>query len=424
MKNWAGNLVFQPATTIAPKSSEEIISIVKKASIEKKCVRLRGSGHSWTGLIESKDYFLHLDELQGIMDVNPENKTVKAKAGTKLSLFGNEAFRFNLAMENQGDINKQSIAGATSTGTHGTGITLQSVANQIEAMTLINGKGEEVTINPSSPYYQAARLSVGSLGILTDITFKLRDAYKLKVETFAEDFDSSLKSFSERLKNNRHLEMFYFPVGDWSLTKMMNETTDAPTPKGLGKKLNEIVLENWLYTQLNRIASSTGRYQLIDKVMRTFVSHEIKTDWSHLAFPTERSFKFMEMEYNLPVEKFESVMAEMRSVIKQKKFQTLFPVEIRFVKKDPIWLSPAYDRDSVYFAVHTYISEDYRPYFDCMEAIFQKHGGRPHWGKWHTMNAEKLRKVYPKFDDFLKVRAEFDPQGIFLNDHLKNIFGL
>ncbi len=424
MKNWAGNLTFNPSEIFAPTSVDEVKQIVMKAKKNKKKVRTRGTGHSWTGLIATDDYFVHLDGLQGVIEVDKSKKRLKAFAGTKLSLFGEEGFRHQLAMENQGDINKQSIAGATSTGTHGTGITLQSVANQISSMTIINSNGEEVVIDEKSPYYHAARLSLGTLGIISDITFKLADAYKLKENSFAEDFTDSLKFFKDRLKNNRHLEMFYFPVGDWSLTKMMNLTSEEPTKKTTLHTMNEIVLENWLYTQLNKMAAGTGRYKLIDKIMRTFVSPKVHVDWSHRAFPTERSFKFMEMEYNLPVEKFEVVMDEVRAAIKKNNFQTLFPIEIRFVKADPIWLSPAYERDSVYLAVHTYISENYRPYFDCMEEIFQRHEGRPHWGKWHTMSQEKLKKAYPRFGDFTKVRREFDPDGMFLNEHLQEIFGL
>lgn len=424
MKNWAGNLVFEPSEVITPDSVEEIKSAVKKAAQLKKKIRTRGTGHSWTGLIATNEIYLHLDKLQGVIEVDQTQNSIKAYAGTKLFLFGEEAFKAKLAMENQGDINKQSIAGATSTGTHGTGLTLQSVANQISAMTIINARGEEIHIDKHSPYFQAARLSLGSLGIISDMTFRLTKAYKLKENSFAEDFNQSLDKFQERLKSNRHLEMFYFPVGDWSLTKMMNISQEEPSSKNLLHTANEIVLENWLYTQLNRIASSTGRYKLIDKIMRTFVSPKEKVDWSHRAFPTERSFKFMEMEYNLPLEKFQSVMEEVRAAIKKHNFQTLFPIEIRFVKADELWLSPAYQRDSVYLAVHTYISENYRPYFDCMEEIFQRHGGRPHWGKWHTMKKEKLKEVYPRFEEFLSVRKEFDPDGIFLNDHLKEIFGL
>jgi FAD-linked oxidoreductase len=424
MKNWAGNIQFNPIRTFAPKSKEEIKEAVLAARNNKKGLRMRGSGHSWTGLITANDYYLHLDDLQGIISVNQKELTVSAWAGTKLKLFGDEGFKHKLAMENQGDINRQSLAGATSTGTHGTGITFPSIANQITALTIINGKGEEIKIEKGHPYFNAARLSLGSLGVISEITFKLIPAYKLQIQTFAEDFNLSLEHFDSRLANNRHLEMFYFPVGEWSLTKIMNETKNEPTPKGLIGQLKETILENWLYTQMNKLAVATGKYELIDKIIKSFVSPETKTFWSHEAFPTERSFKFMEMEYNLPVEHFREVMDKIRSAIRTHKFQTLFPIEIRFVKGDELWLSPSYQRDSVYFAVHTYISEDYRPYFECIEKIFQEHGGRPHWGKWHSMNAACLKKVYPKFDEFLKMREEFDPEGMFLNQHLEQIFGI
>lgn len=424
MKNWAGNLKFSPKNVIGPSSSEEIIELVNRARRDKRKIRLRGSGHSWTGLIATNDLFVHLDYYQGIIDVKHELGIIKAKAGTKLYAFGELGFEHQLAMENQGDINRQSLAGATSTGTHGTGVTLQSVANQITGLSLINGRGERVDLDATHPSFNAARISIGALGIIDTITMKLVPSYKLKVTTFAEDFSAALEAFPQRLRENRHLEMFYFPVGGWSLTKIMNQTHEEVTPQSIGKKINEIMLENWLYTQLNRLASTTGRYRLIDKVMRTFVSPEMKVDWSHRAFPTMRSFKFMEMEYNLPIEKFETVMEELRSEISRQNFQTLFPIEIRFVKGDGIWLSPACGRDSVYFAVHTYISENWRPYFSAMEKIFRRHGGRPHWGKWHSMTCQEFQEVYPHFDDFKKVREEFDPDQIFINPHLKEIFGL
>lgn len=424
MKNWAGNLFFNPSEILSPKNKDEIIQIIKRANKEKKVVRTRGSGHSWTGLIETDQIYLNLDEIQGIIEVNQNDQTIKAFAGTKLYTFGEEGFRHHLSMENQGDINKQSLAGATSTGTHGTGVNLKSVANQITGLTIINGKGEEVTIDQTHPYFEAARLSIGSLGIITHITMKLIPSYKLKVSTFTESIDEAINNLKNRLRENRHLEMFYFPVGGWSLTKIMNQTDEDVTPKGFGHKFSEIILENWLYLQLNRIASYTGKYKLIDKIMQKFVSPEVKIDWSHRAFPTERDVKFMEMEYNLPIERFELVLSEIREAIKNNNFQTLLPIEIRFVKGDSVWLSPAYQRDSVYFAIHTYITEDYRPYFDCMESIFKKHEGRPHWGKWHTLKRTDLQKIYPKFEEFNKIRSEFDPNGIFINNHLRDIFGV
>jgi FAD-linked oxidoreductase len=424
MKNWAGNIEFNPKEVTELASVDDISSKIKKARAENRKIRMRGTGHSWTELIVTDDIFVHLDSHQGIVGIDKENKLITVNSGTKISDLGEAAFKHGLAMENQGDIDKQSIAGAASTGTHGTGVLLQSVSNQIAEMSVINGLGERVVINPSHPAFHAARVSLGSLGVIDTLTLKMAPSYKLKVKTFPETFEESLKAFPNRVKDNRHLEMFYFPVGGWSLTKIMNKTEDPVTPNSFGRKFNDVVLENWLYTQLNRLAKVTGQYRGIDKLMRAFVSAEEKVDWSHRAFPTTRSFKFMEMEYNLPIEKFQEVIEEMREKIKFYSFETLFPIEIRFVKNDNIWLSPAYGRDSVYFAVHTYISESWQKYFNCMEEIFRRHGGRPHWGKWHSMNHHQFSSVYPKFEDFKKIRHEFDPEQVFINPHLKSVFGL
>jgi FAD-linked oxidoreductase len=423
MKNWAGNIQFEPAHVHAPTSTQEAQTIIKKAINEKKKIRMRGTGHSWTGLIETNDSFFHLDNMQGILSVDQNKKLITAKAGTKLSLFGEEAFKHKMALPNQGDINHQSLAGALSTGTHGTGITLQSAANQIHGMTLITGTGEILTIDEEKnpEMIKAFSVSMGSTGLITEATIKMRDAYKLMVETFAEDMDVSLQKFSSRLHSNRHLEMFYFPVGDWSMVKLMNETNEKETTTGINKVMDEF-LENWLYEGFNILAGKTGSYKKVDAFMRRFVSPKTSVNWSHRAFPTARTIRFMEMEYNLPVEKFEEVFAEMKACIKKNNFQTLFPIEIRFVKSDDLWLSPAYKRDSVYFAVHTYVTENYRPYFEEMQKIFTRHGGRPHWGKWHNQTSKYFETVYPKWHEFLKLRSELDPHGTWLNNHLATVF--
>ena len=418
MKNWAGNLIFTPQNIVAPKSIGEIQKVIQ----EKKNIRVRGSAHSWTDLIATDDTFMHLDNLQGVISIDEKHKRIRAWGGTKLSLLGEKAFEAGLALPNQGDINKQSVAGALSTGTHGTGITLQSMANQVRDLTIVTSSGEALSIGKEHPYYEASRVSFGSLGIIADLNLDFVDAYKLKVESFSENMDDCLVNLHSRLKENRHLEMFYFPQGDWSIVKMMNQTDQDITPKNVAHKFNDVVIENWLYEGLNLLANSTKSYALLDKVMRRFVSHQTKVDWSHRAFPADRTVKFMEMEYNLALEKFEEVFSEIKACIKKNKFQTLFPIEIRFVKADSIWLSPAFERDSVYFAVHTYISEDWKPYFESIQEIFKRHGGRPHWGKWHSLEYGDFEKIYPKWHNFLEIRKTLDPEGLFLNAHLNKIF--
>lgn len=424
MKNWAGSLEFHPKKILQPTSTEGAQALVKEHLGAKKTIRMRGTGHSWTGLIATDDSFLHLDEMQGLIDVNATDQLITAKAGTKLALFGEEAFKHNLALPNQGDINHQSVAGALSTGTHGTGITLQSMSNQLRNITMITGTGEIINIDgeKNSDLLKAVGVSFGSAGLITEATLKMVPAYKLKVETFPEEMKVSLEKYKARLKDNRHLEMFYFPVGGWSIVKLMNPTEEKISPPSKRERISEVVLETWLYEGLNILANNTNSYKRLDTFMRKFVSHKVFVNWSHRSFPSERNVRFMEMEYNLPVEKFEEVFEEITASIKKNGFQTLFPIEIRFVKGDELWLSPAYKRDSVYFAIHTYVQQDFRPYFEEMQRIFKRHSGRPHWGKWHSLTHNDLESVYPKWHDFIKIRSELDPQGLWLNDHLRSLF--
>lgn len=424
MKNWAGSLSFSPKKVLVPHSKDELVSIVKEHAHSGENIRVTGSGHSWTKLIATEATSISLDHMQGILAVDTPKKQLTAKAGTKLFKLGEEAFSHHLALENQGDINHQSLAGGLSTGTHGTGVGLRSMANSQTAMELINGEGDLVQIDKQSTpeLYQAVAVSMGSLGILTEIKLQMLDAYKLKVESFAEPMNVALEQYRQRLVQNRHLEMFYFAQGDWSMVKMMNPTEEDTTPHGFGKRFNDIVLENWLYEAINILACKSGAYRPLDKLMRKFVDHKTQVAWSHQAFPTERSIKFMEMEYNLPIDKFEEVFSEIKTVIKKGGYQTLFPIEIRFVRGDKLWLSPAYERDSVYFAIHTYIKEDFRSYFKDVEDVFKRHGGRPHWGKYHTLTAKDLETLYPRWNDFLKIRQEFDPKGVWLTPYMKSLF--
>lgn len=423
MKNWAKSFEFHPKKILSPTSTEEAQTLVKDHLKNGQSIRMRGSSHSWTGLVSTSESFLHLDDMQGIVEVMPEKNLIRAKAGTKLFRFGEEAFSHGLALPNQGDINQQSLAGALSTGTHGTGITLQSMANQLQGLTMVNGEGEILCLDKekNQDVMNALSVSFGSAGLITEATIKMNKAYKLKVESFAEDMKTSLDKYKTRLGENRHLEMFYFPVGKWAMVKIMNETAEEISPPSSLSKMADVVLENWLYEGLNIMAHKTGSYKSIDSFMRKFVGHKTNTDWSHRAFPTERTVRFMEMEFNLPVEKFEEVFWEIQNVIEKNNFETLFPIEIRFVKGDDLWLSPAYGRDSVYFAIHSYIDENFRPYFEAIQHIFKRHGGRPHWGKWHSFAFDDLEKVYPKWHDFLKIQKEMDPKGVWLNDHLRSL---
>ncbi|MBL7666339.1 MAG: FAD-binding protein [Bacteriovoracaceae bacterium] len=413
-----------PKKILKPKTTYEIVQIVKEAAIHKQKIRLIGSGHSWTPLIVSDDIFITLDDFQGVSEVDKVKKTALVKAGTKLKFLGEELFKHGLAMENLGDIDVQSIAGASSTGTHGTGQNLRSISNQIIELTYINGEGELITcseqVNPE--IFSAIRVSVGSFGILCTLRLKLVESYKLNMSLFPERLDDCLKKWVQYVSQNRHFEVFMFPMSEMCLVKTMNETkVDVPNKK-IERWINDIVMENWLYGLFNRVAEKFKIYHVLARILDKFLSARTVIDWSQRVFATHRSVKFYEMEYGIPAENFLECVQKIREAIKVNKFQTLFPIEIRFVKRDEIYLSPCYQRDCVYFAVHMYIAQSPTEYFTALEKIFQSYGGRPHWGKMHQANAHYLSKVYPKWNEFITLRNKSDSQKIFLNSYLTELF--
>jgi hypothetical protein len=381
VKNWAKTISFTPQEIVAPKSQQEIQRVILKAQSEKKVIRVRGSHHSWTELNRSEDYFLHLDHLQGISDVNPQNGRAKVLAGTKLSRMGDEAFDHGWAMANQGDINRQSLAGATSTGTHGTGITLQSIANQLTSLSWVNASGEVQLTHQQDPLFKALALSLGSLGILYEMEIQLVPCYKLKEVSEAKSYAEIAETLRADINDNRHFEFFYFPLGDWAIVKKMNLTEDEITPISQWQQRKKYFLETHLYETLNILATKSGNFHHFDKLMRHFVNREVRVDWSHRLFPSYRNILFHEMEFNLPIQAYHDAFSDLKKMIKKRKIQTLFPIEVRFVKGDDLWLSPAFQRDSVYLALHTYRQQDCREYFSGAQEIFKHYQGRAPLGE-------------------------------------------
>lgn len=424
MKNWAGSFEFSPAHVFSPKSETELVQIVSDAHQKNHTLRAKGSAHSWTPLIATNDWFISFDQLSGITEVQKEQKTVSALAGTKLKTFTHDCFKHDLALPNQGDIEAQSLAGALSTGTHGTGATLQSLSNQIQKARVVLADGSIKTVDQKTDpdFFNAFRVSLGAFGLMSQLKIKMIDSYKLKMNSWPESMDATLEKLDQLIAENRHFELFYFPIGDWSIVKTMNITNDPVIEPTVFTKLNEVVLNNWFYELINIIAQKTNRFDSFDRLMKKVVSPEKAIHWSHQVFPSIRTVKFMEMEFNVPRDQFRVVFSELKATIKKLGFKTLFPIEIRFVKSDDIWISPAYQRESVYFAVHTYIDQDYREYFLALQSVFKKYGGRPHYGKWHSYERRDFEQVYPRWNDFCEMRQKIDPQGRWLNPHLRALF--
>lgn len=426
-ENWSGSVRGRPREVVQPRDLGELARLVGQWGRDERTVRVVGAGHSFTPLVRTDDVLVSLDRMQGVIAVDQTGGTATVWAGTHLRRLGDELLARGVAQENLGDIDKQSIAGAISTGTHGTGVTFGSIATQVTGITLVTASGEllECSETQHTDVFKAAQVALGALGIVARVTLRVVPARRLRYQARRERLATTLASLDRYKTENSHFEFYYFPYTSWSQVKFANETDAPPNGNRMLAKANDLVLENgvfWALSEACRIVPPLSRTG--SRISAWGVASVDKTNHSHQVFATPRLVRFQEMEYNLPAERFTAALAEVRACIERERFRVHFPLECRFVRADDVWLSPAYGRDSAYIAAHMYRGMPYREYFAALEEIFLRYGGRPHWGKHHTLDASRLKERYPRWDDFLRVRAELDPHGIFLNDYLRDLFGI
>lgn len=428
MKNWARNVTWNPTEIAYPTSEEEVQQIVLRAISEKKKIRTIGTGHSFTALCATDEILISLDKYQGLIHVDQERMQVTVKAGTKLNLLGDLLFAEGLAMENLGDIDVQSIAGTISTSTHGTGKNFGTISTQLTSIQFINGKGEKVycSTTENQDLFKAAQVSLGTMGIITQLTIQCVPVYKLEISVRAETIPTVFSNLQNRIEDNRNFEFFWMPYTNASITKTSNIVDSKEVDKkNMFNYWSEYVVENYCFKAVCEFGSLfPSKTEAISKFSAKLVSDVRKVQYSHKVYATPRLVKFREMEYNIPAEAFDEVWKDVVKICNSKKFPVHFPLECRWVKADDIFMSPAYERDSAYIACHVYYKKECKPYFKALEEVFRANDGRPHWGKMNTIGAQDIEEMYPKFASFLKHRTTQDPNRIFMSPYLLSLFGL
>ena len=423
VKNWAGNVEFQPSTVAHPSSTNELTKLILQAKSSQKKLRVIGSGHSFTRLIETNDILVSLDLMQGL--ISHDDKNVRVMAGTKLKRLGEELHALGLGLENLGDIDVQSLAGALSTGTHGTGVNLGVISTQALALKFINGQGETITCSAQEnpDVFSAARVSLGALGVITEATLRTEPRYKLSMVQEKASLDSALENFASYNRTSRHFEFFWFPHSKTVLQKLTQLTDEEPLPITRSQHFTEVILENTLFEGISKISRTFPKLApSVSRLCGSLVSSNRRQDWSHKVFASPRWVKFVEMEYGVPLKHFKDVIGEIEKNLADERHEVHFPIECRFVKGDEIWMSPAYGEDRAFISVHMYRGMPYQKYFAAMEKIFLKFGGRPHWGKLHSLRAKDLETLYPRWTDFQKQRRLMDPSGVFETAYLKSLW--
>lgn len=428
-QNWGRSAQVKPLRVERPRTPEGVQRAVKAAVTQGLTIKAVGAGHSFTGIAVAPGVLLELDDLQGLVSADAATGRVTLLAGTRLHRIPGLLAPFGLAMENLGDIDRQSISGAISTGTHGTGAGFGGLATQVVGVTLVTAAGEFLRIDAeqNADMLPAVALGLGALGIIVDVTLQCVPVFVMKAIDEPAPLDDVLATLAHRVAASDHYEFYWFPHTDVALTKRQTRVPESTRRQPLpvvGRWIDETLLSNGVY----RAVCAAG--QVVPAVTPPFSRLAVKltgdrkyTDLSHRVLTQSRTVRFREMEYALPAENVVPAFRAVRALIEKRGWRIEFPIEVRFAAEDDRWLSTAYGRATGYIAVHRYWRADPTTYFEAVEQIMLEHGGRPHWGKLHTLGSEQLSERYPRFGDFTALRDQLDPDRRFTNRYLDRVLG-
>ncbi len=428
--NWSGLERARPRRVVEPVDTAAVVAAVERARREGTTVKMIGTGHSFTAISAPEHTMLRPQSLSGILAVDRDAMTVTALAGTRLETFNVALEALGLSLHNMGDIAEQTLAGAISTGTHGTGGVAASLAAQVVGLELVTGTGEVLRASPheNADVLEHARLALGALGILTAITFRVEPLFLLEATEQPMGWHEALGSFDQMVAESHHVDMYWFPHSDRMLTKRNDRlAADLSEAQPLSRTrawVDDELLSNKAFGLLTAAANhAPAVIPRMNRMSARMLGARTYSDVAHRVFTTERNVVFREMEYAVPREAGLSALREARAALDASDLTVSFPVEIRVAPADDVPLSTAHGRDSLYLAFHTHRRAEHAAYFALMEQVVRAHGGRPHWGKVHTRQVDELAPLYPRFGDFLAMRERLDPDRVFANAHLRRVLG-
>ena len=425
--NWAGDQRCRPARLVAPRSRAELAEAVGAAATAGEKISVTGSGHSFTEAAMTDQTMLRLDALSGVLDADRESGLVKVGAGTVLADLNDELARPGLALENMGDIDAQTVAGAISTGTHGTGAGFGNISVRVEGIELVlaDGSIRELTAAADPELLRAARVNVGALGAISAVTLRCFPAFTLKRVDSAHKLADVLARFDELAATNDHFELFTFPYSDRALVLERNRVDEPPKPKSRTVALlNDVLLENWALEAMAATGKAIPRtIPALARFAGLVATGTNNQDVSHRIFVNKRNVRFTEMEYAVPRADGPTALRRVIEWVRTNRYPVFFPIEVRVAAGDDATISAAHERDTTYIAVHQYRGMEWRPYFEAVEAIMNDYAGRPHWGKRHFQTAATLAPRFPKWDAFQAARDQLDPGRVFTNDYAERVLG-
>ncbi len=437
-RNWAGNVTARPRRIASPGSATEVAAEICRAAADGLAIRMAGTGHSFTPTAVTDGVLLRPDRLTAIRTVDAAAGTVTVEAGCPLRVLNTELLARGLSLANMGDIQVQTVAGATQTGTHGTGRDVGGMAAQVAGLELALADGRIISCSADSPsggisrpdgspadVFRAARVGLGALGIVTAITFQVVPAFLLEAREEPMGWSQVISRLDELTADNEHFEFYWFPHSEGCLTKRNNRTVGPARPLPRWRYLlDDELLSNSVFgvtCELGR--AMPALIPAVNTVAARALGTRTYSDAAYRVFTSPRRVRFKEQEYAVPRAALSDVLGEVRALFQRRDWRISFPIEVRVTPPDDVWLSTAYGRDTAYIAIHVFHSAPHEQYFTDVEAVMTSVGGRPHWGKMHTRDAAYLAASYPRMAEFLAVRDLLDSERRFGNEYLRHVLG-
>lgn len=425
--NWSRSVEAHPVRVEHPASTAEVQRIVREAVAAGLTVKAVGASHSFTAIAATDGVQLRLDRMNRVVAHDPATGRVRVQAGISLHDLNPQLKVLGLALPNLGDVDPQSVAGAVSTGTHGTGGKLFGISAAVVGVQIVTAGGQVLEVDDRHEWFGAARVTLGALGIVTEVTLQCVPAFLLHAREEPMALPDVLDQVDALVDDNDHFEFYWFPHTDKALTKRNNRVAEGTERKPLGRFrhwLDDELLSNTVFEGLNRVVARKRSWiPRVNAFAASVLSAREYVDDSYNVFVSSRSVRFRESEFAMPREALPSVLAELKAWFGAGHENIPFPIEVRFTAADDVWMSTGHERDNCYVAVHQYWRTDYRAYFAAAQDIFTAHEGRPHWGKIHTLDASYFAERYARFGDFVDVRNELDPGRTFSNPYLDRVLG-
>lgn len=431
-RNWSGAVSDESQLSAGPTSETAVKALVIGAGGSGLKVKTVGSGHSFNDIATTDGLRMHFRDYTGLVSVNSETNVATFRAGTPISKIPELLRPHGLALANQGDLAAQTIAGAISTGTHGTGLRFTGLSGAVRSLRMVLADGSILYCDARThpELFTFGRLGIGALGVILEVGLECVPMFRVAADEEVMPVDDVLDSFVAQAREHDHFSFLWYPHSTTALVKRNRRLREGEEAEGYAPQsafsrfLDEALVQTWG----RQVSAAVGTMapSMVPKVNQftaTLMARKKFTDDSHQVFAQSHKVRFNELEYAVPLADGPEVVREIRALIERHDWRVSFPLEVRVTAADDIPLSPAYERESAYISVHRYVREPHDEYFGEMEAVLHAAGGRPHWGKLHTLGARELSALYPRFDEFVALRDEVDPERVFHNAYLDRVLG-